>query len=207
MMKQPVTKKLSEKKVKSTVVGTEKSPYQKLFPDEQFYQIPRYPQIFISQYGNIISTCGKVPHVLSPFVEESGYTGIVLSKHGKKKKHYVHRLVAEVWCKKPDFTLDYPLQVHHKRKVRQNPSIAVNFATNLEYVYLPYHKFLDSITSIQLQRKSGTWKYVSEIPEIAEYYKSSEQQIYQILTGQPQWTEGKTRYYELNNIHLKVRER
>lgn len=147
-----------------------------------------------------------MPHLLSPFVEESGYTGIVLWKHGKQKKHYVHRLVAEVWCKKPDFTLDCPLQVHHKRKVSQNPSISVNFATNLEYVYLPY-QFLDSITSIQLQRASGTWRYVSEIGEICKYHNSPEYPIYQLLIDPPQRAEGKIRYYELNNIHLKLKER
>ena len=116
MIKQPTTKKLSDKKVKSAI-DSEGNPYQKLFPDEQFYQYPHYPNIFVSQYANILLTSSKIPRLAKPYFNpESGYTSIILSKKGKRKIHYLHRMVAEVWVRKPDFVLPIPLEVHHRRR-------------------------------------------------------------------------------------------
>ena len=58
MMKKPTTKKLPEKQVARTVTAKGK-PFMKLFSDEKFYQYPRYTNVFVSQYGNVISTFGK----------------------------------------------------------------------------------------------------------------------------------------------------
>ena len=55
MMKKPTTKKLPEKQVARTVTAKGK-PFMKLFSDEKFYQFPRYTNVFVSQYGNVIST-------------------------------------------------------------------------------------------------------------------------------------------------------
>ena len=64
-MKKPTTKKLPEKQVARTVTAKGK-PFMKLFSDEKFYQYPRYTNVFVSQYGNVISTTGTVPHLLTP---------------------------------------------------------------------------------------------------------------------------------------------
>lgn len=142
MMKKPTTKKLPEKQVERTVTVTAKGkPFMKLFSDEKFYQYPRYTNVFVSQYGNVISTFGKTPHLLSLQHENNNYLSVWIRKKGKKKKFYIHRLVAEVWCQKPDFEIpNCPLQVHHKLKVLRNSTIDVNFAINLEYLYKPHHK-------------------------------------------------------------------
>lgn len=65
MMKKPTTKKLPEKQVARTVTAKGK-PFMKLFSDEKFYQYPRYTNVFVSQYGNVISTTGTVPHEQFP---------------------------------------------------------------------------------------------------------------------------------------------
>lgn len=136
MMKKPTTKKLPEKQVARTVTAKGK-PFMKLFSDEKFYQYPRYTNVFVSQYGNVISTTGTVPHLLTPQLESNNYLSVHLFKKRKNKKFYVHRLVAEVWCQKPDFELPgCPLQVHHKLKVLRNSTIDVNFAINLEYLLM-----------------------------------------------------------------------
>ena len=136
MMKMPTTKKLPEKQVARTVTAKGK-PFMKLFSDEKFYQYPRYTNVFVSQYGNVISTFGKTPHLLSLQHENNNYLSVWIRKKGKKKKFYIHRLVAEVWCQKPDFEIpNCPLQVHHKLKVLRNSTIDVNFAINLEYLLM-----------------------------------------------------------------------
>ena len=136
MMKKPTTKKLPEKQVARTVTAKGK-PFMKLFSDEKFYQYPRYTNVFVSQYGNVISTFGKTPHLLSLQHENNNYLSVWIRKKGKKKKFYIHRLVAEVWCQKPDFEIpNCPLQVHHKLKVLRNSTIDVNFAINLEYLLM-----------------------------------------------------------------------
>lgn len=73
MMKKPTTKKLPEKQVARTVTAKGK-PFMKLFSDEKFYQYPRYTNVFVSQYGNVISTTGTVPHLLTPQLAPNNYT-------------------------------------------------------------------------------------------------------------------------------------
>lgn len=206
MLKKPTTKKLSEKIVSQTVTPN-KEPFHKLFSDEKFYQYPKYPHVFVSQYGNVISTHGKTPHLLSVLEDRDGYLIFEIWNKGKRKRRRLHQLVAEVWCQKPDFTLgNVPLQVHHKKKVRQASTIDVHFASNLEYVYWKYHPLVESIKSIQVQRPSGTWKYVSEIAEIAQYYNSPQYPIYKLLSKPPEKIEGNYEYYSLENIHIKIRK-
>lgn len=204
MMKKPTTKKLPEKQVARTVTAKGK-PFMKLFSDEKFYQYPRYTNVFVSQYGNVISTFGKTPHLLSLQHENNNYLSVWIRKKGKKKKFYIHRLVAEVWCQKPDFEIpNCPLQVHHKLKVLRNSTIDVNFAMNLEYLYKPHHKAIEYIKSYQVQRPTGKWFYLPDVHAIAEYYNTSTYSIYQLLTHSPKEIKGNYEIYESDNIKIKV---
>ena len=81
MMKKPTTKKLPEKQVARTVTAKGK-PFMKLFSDEKFYQYPRYTNVFVSQYGNVISTFGKTPHLLSLQHENNNYLSVWIRKKG-----------------------------------------------------------------------------------------------------------------------------
>ena len=206
MMKKPTTKKLPEKQVARTVTAKGK-PFMKLFSDEKFYQYPRYTNVFVSQYGNVISTFGKTPHLLSLQHENNNYLSVWIRKKGKKKKFYIHRLVAEVWCQKPDFEIpNCPLQVHHKLKVLRNSTIDVNFAINLEYLYKPHHKAIEYIKSYQVQRPTGKWFYLSDVHAIAESYHTSISSIYQLLTRSPKEIKSNYEIYESDNIKIKVRK-
>ena len=123
----------------------------------------------------------------------------------QKKKFYIHRLVAEVWCQKPDFEIpNCPLQVHHKLKVLRNSTIDVNFAMNLEYLYRPHHKAIEHIKSYQVQRPTGKWFYLPDVHAIAEYYNTSTYSIYQLLTHSPKEIKGNYEIYESDNIKIKV---
>ena len=86
MMKKPTTKKLPEKQVARTVTAKGK-PFMKLFSDEKFYQYPRYTNVFVSQYGNVISTTGTVPHLLTPYLESTTTYPYIRVKEERRKKN------------------------------------------------------------------------------------------------------------------------
>lgn len=201
MLKKPATKKLSEKNVMAAV-DKNSMPLKKLFEDEVFYQIPKYPNLFISQYARIIQTYKKTaPRLLTPFYDiGTGYTNIVLTNaYGKRKCWGLHILVAMVWCEPPSFEIDSELEVHHKIKVKSNlkmQPIDINFADNLMYVYRKYHKLIDSTRSIKVSTYSRTWKSVKRIEDIAKYYNLKVQDVYEFLIKKPSFKVGALEYYE-----------
>lgn len=103
MIKIPTTRKLSNKKL-SAAIDREGNPVLKIFPDEEFYQIPRYPDIYISQYARIIHTYkDSASRLMYPYYDaNTGYTTITLMNKQKKRVCYgLHQLVALVWLEKP----------------------------------------------------------------------------------------------------------
>lgn len=87
-------------------------------------------KVFIKGYeGYYISTDGEVENArtgrkLKPQVNNCGYLRVELCSKGKKKKHFVHRLVAVAYIKNPD---NLP-QVNHKNGNKKD-----NRAKNLEW--------------------------------------------------------------------------
>lgn len=206
MLKKPTTRKLSEKKVLAAE-DKDHNKFKKLFPDEQFYQFPGYPNVYCSQYANVITTYGRKSYWRSLYYDpNTGYTSIVLCKHGKRRMFYIHEIVAEIWLEKPSFELQDILNIHHKIKVKQYlqcQPININFAENLQYVYLKYHPMLDSIKSIKYLFKSK-WHKAVEPEEIAIAYNVSAYTIYELLYHEPQDIKSKYEYYIKDNITIKV---
>lgn len=63
--------------------------------DELWVPIPGYPNYEVSSLGEVINvTTGKV---LTPFVEPNGRVRVTLYVLGKRKKFYIHRLVAQAF--------------------------------------------------------------------------------------------------------------
>lgn len=56
--------------------------------------IPNYPNYQVSNLGNVKSLNFNKEKILKPFINNSGYYRVAISKNGKKKKYYVHQLVA-----------------------------------------------------------------------------------------------------------------
>jgi hypothetical protein len=171
--------------------------------DENFYQIPKYPDLFISQYAQIIQTfkSGKSIIRKTNYQVNTGYTTIVLTnKWGKRKCFGLHDLVAQVWCEKPTFAGENePLQAHHKIKVKKNlkaQPISINFAENIEWVYAKYHKIVDFIRNIKVATYSGNWKSVKIIEDIAKHYKVALLDIYELLLQKPSYKVDTVEYYE-----------
>ncbi len=208
MIKRPTTKRLPEEIVMAAV-DKDGNQFQKLFPDERFHQVPWYPNVFVSQYANVITTSRKTLCWRSPYYNpENGYTSIVLMRNKEHKLFYLHELVASVWLKKPSFQLDSPLQIHHKTKVKDNLTcqpINLNFAEQLQYTYLKYHSMLDSIKTMRYYYKRK-WHTASEPEEIASAYGVSAYSIYELLLKEPSDIKGKYKLYTEGKIKIKVQE-
>ena len=206
MMKKPTTKKLPMRLVKQAT-DSKGNPFRMLFPDEKFYQYPRYPDVFVSQYANVITTYKDKITWRTPYYNaNTGYTTLVISKRGKRKIKGIHELVAEVWLAKPTFTLISPLDVHHNIKVKNNLTeqpICLNFAVNLQYVYRIYHPILDSAKSIRYFYKSR-WRKATEVIEIANACGVSEYSVYQLLNNPPTDIKGNWKIYESDKVKIKI---
>lgn len=84
----------------------------------------------VSNMGRVRSLnyrgCGKVKE-LKPYVRTDGYLQVDLRKNGKRKKYYVHRLVAYAFI--PNDDIKNKTQVNHIDEVKTN-----NHFSNLEWV-------------------------------------------------------------------------
>ena len=90
--------------------------------DEEFRQIKGFESYLISSLGNVYS--GKRNKLLKPRLSD-GYLRVELRHNGKKKSHFIHKLIANAFIPNPD---KKPF-VNHKDSNRSN-----NRIENLEWV-------------------------------------------------------------------------
>lgn len=91
-------------------------------------KIEGYQNYEVTTTGDIINT--KTGRVLKSFKVGNGYLQVSLSKNGKQKNFYIHRLVAEAFITNP---LNLPC-VNHKDEDKTN-----NNVENLEYCTHEYN--------------------------------------------------------------------
>ena len=67
------------------------------------YQIPNFdPCYFLTEDGNVYSTKKGQPKRLTGVIGRNGYRAQTFRRSGKCVREYVHRLMAEQFCVKPD---------------------------------------------------------------------------------------------------------
>lgn len=88
----------------------------------------------ISNFGRVMSLPRngtiKTYRILSNNSYNNGYQIITLSKNGKRKTHFVHRLVAQAFIPNPE----KKLQINHKNEIKND-----NRAENLEWCDSKYN--------------------------------------------------------------------
>ena len=67
---------------------------------EHWASIDGYLNYQVSWWGRVTNT--KTGRILKPGTSVPGYLFVILSKNGKKKLHYIHKLVAREWRANPD---------------------------------------------------------------------------------------------------------
>lgn len=89
-------------------------------------KIKDYDNYFIDEYGNIYHNRFKKLTKMKPYIDSKNkYYMIGLVKDGKRKKHLIHRLVAQTFIKNPE---NKP-EVNHKDLNSKN-----DYVGNLEWV-------------------------------------------------------------------------
>lgn len=96
--------------------------------NEIWKDIKDYPNYQVSNLGKVKNT--KTNKILKPFSPIGEYLKVSLSKNGKAKHYFIHRLVAETFIPNPN---NYPC-VNHKD---ENPSN--NCVSNLEWCSYQYN--------------------------------------------------------------------
>jgi hypothetical protein len=66
---------------------------------EHWASIDGYLNYQVSWFGRVLNT--KTGRILKPGTSGPGYLFVVLSKNGKQKIHYIHKLVAREWVSNP----------------------------------------------------------------------------------------------------------
>lgn len=101
--------------------------------------------------------------VLTPSVDKDGYYKVGLSKDGKKRRYFVHRLVAEAFLPNPE---NLPI-VNHKDGNKQN-----NRADNLEWCTRSHNDKHAFSIGLRKPHCGGTSKAVAQIiPETGQIVK------------------------------------
>ena len=110
--------------------------------------IKDYDNYFISSCGNVKSTKqwnGSFERILKPGITPKGYAIVFLSKNGKAKPFYIHRLVAESFIPNPQ-KLN---QINHINEIKTD-----NHVDNLEWCTNSYNMNYGSRLSKQIQKCS-----------------------------------------------------
>ena len=128
--------------------------------------------------------------IILPFLTKCGYHQIVLYKDGVRKKHYMHRLVANAFIENPN---KLPI-INHKDENKLN-----NRVDNLEwcsaYYNLRYVKMQAKVVKIDvIDSKGDVVEVVEGIRECERKYSISKYLIKQSSNGKDLIKEGKNKY-------------
>ncbi|WP_052672117.1 NUMOD4 domain-containing protein [Prevotella intermedia] len=128
--------------------------------------------------------------IILPFLTKCGYHQIVLYKDGVRKKHYMHRLVANAFIENPN---KLPI-INHKDENKLN-----NRVDNLEwcsaYYNLRYGKMQAKLVKIDvIDSKGDVVEVVEGIRECERKYSISKYLIKQSSNGKDLIKEGKNKY-------------
>ena len=129
--------------------------------EEEWFEIPEYPNYKINKKGQIINSRGKI---LKPVNHSEGYLQIGLHKNGKVKIFKIHRLMAMVFM--PKLYTNSKLVINHKDLNKKN-----NNLENLELI-TQKENILHSKINGRQERKKGIKNKLSK--KVYQYTKEYE---------------------------------
>jgi len=106
-----------------------------------------YPNYDVDENGVVINL--KTGKILKSFSDTTGYHQVNLCKDGKRKRHQVHRLVAEKYLQNFSPTLE----VDHIDRNRKN-----NLLSNLRIVTHQQNTFNTSAKGYSFNKKTGKYR-------------------------------------------------
>ena len=150
----------------------------------------------VSDKGRIVSFKTKIDegYVLKPRLTQ-GYPSITIGREDTRQNYYIHRLVAEYFCKQPSAKYNFVIHVDHKKEN--------NKATNLKWVQHDLqieHAKKDPNVLIRMNPEEGPKltadkvklikvalfksKKQPTLKALAKKFRVSDMQIHRIKTGE-----------------------
>lgn len=146
---------------------------------ETFKPIPGYPGYYISNLGRVWRVTTR--HYLQPSEKENGYYQVnMFAANGKRKKEYIHRLVALAFLPNPD---GLP-EVDHIDRDRSN-----NNLENLRWVSRSENQ-RNKNNKIKIVDRYGKETLCESVTDAAEFCGCNRSSIYDWLSGRCQSKEG-----------------
>lgn len=166
----------------------------KLNPNEKFAKGLNLSNTWISQYGRIIikNKSGKYYLAkLSNDTKKSGKTYKRVWISELNETAYVHRLVAEVWCR--GFDAELRNEIHHLDHDGSN-----NYYKNLIWVNKVHHSFLNRDIKIYFMnnRSNSDFQPVDDLVEVAQKIGINIKVLSFILSKKPDLKSGTLDIYE-----------
>ena len=116
----------------------------------------------ITKDGKIISLKRNKKYEIKGYIDKYGYRRVLIYENGKRKKYFVHRLVAEKYIPNPD---NLP-QVNHKDGDKLN-----NCVDNLEWV-TPKENIRHAIKNGFRKSNNSTVLNVNQVKEIKKLFET-----------------------------------
>jgi hypothetical protein len=140
--------------------------------------ITEYPNYAITKDGEVFSL--RFNRKLTPCINSSGYTQVVLCKDLKYKNYTIHRLVAEAYVKNVN---NYKIVNHINGIKSDNRMENLEWVTASQNVKHAFHTGLKkpSVTRIVLDTATGI--FYESVTEAAKYYNINMKTLHGYLTN------------------------
>ena len=123
---------------------------------KEWKRIKGYERYSISSEGEIMNPQGKL---MKPFPVGAGYLQVSLWKDCKRKKFYVHRLVAEAFCENP---CSYK-EVNHKDGNKKNNCIEnLEWCTRAENLNHSYYTLQNHVKAVKCLDTGAVYPSIKE---------------------------------------------
>ena len=133
---------------------------------EHWASIDGYLNYQVSWFGRVANT--KTGRILKPGTNNSGYLFVILSKNGKVKIHYIHKLVAREWVPNPE----EKRCVDHRDGDRTNNHFEnLRYATDLENQWNKKRRKAGSslYKGVSWDKRSGEWVVRIKVDSVYKY--------------------------------------
>ena len=177
-----------------------KSPKKiKFFASEKWKELPikkgaTQKRYAISNHGRIVSFTTKIDEgtILKTRLTQR-YPSITIKIAGKNINYYIHRLVAQHFCKKPSPKHSFVIHLDHKKEANKAKNLKwVTHAVQIEHAKKD-PAFIAQLTPFQGKKLNANMVKVikqkikagkTKMKTLAKQYKISEMQLYRIKSGE-----------------------
>ena len=168
-----------------------------LKPNEKFKKVEGLNFVWVSQYGRVIQLKKSGKYYLAKLTDDTKKSGKTYQRiwiGELNESAYVHRLVAETWCK--GFDAELRNEVHHIDHDGLN-----NFYKNLIWVNKVQHSLLDRDVKIYFMnnRSNSDFQPVDDLVEVAQKIGIDIRVLGSILSRQPHFKSDNLDIYECDN--------